>query len=53
MIRRLRWIARPGYRSAPTSSAATMIARLVYGGRLSLFLAVAVMIAFSIGATLA
>jgi peptide/nickel transport system permease protein len=53
MIRRLRWIGTPGYPLGTDELGRDMIARLVYGGRLSLFLGLSpVMIAFSIGATL-
>ena len=53
MIRRLRWIGTPGYPLGTDELGRDMVARLIYGGRLSLFLGLApVIIAFTIGATL-
>ena len=53
MIRRLRWIGTPGYPLGTDELGRDMVARLIYGGRLSLFLGLApVVIAFTIGATL-
>ncbi len=53
MIRRLRWIGTPGYPLGTDELGRDMVARLIYGGRLSLFLGLSpVVIAFMIGATL-
>jgi peptide/nickel transport system permease protein len=53
MIRRLRWIGTPGYPLGTDELGRDMVARLIYGGRLSLFLGLApVVIAFMIGTTL-
>jgi len=53
MIRRLRWIGTPGYPLGTDELGRDMIARLIYGGRLSLFLGLSpVVIAFTIGTTL-
>src|ERR1700750_3307184 len=53
MVRRLRWIGTPGYPLGTDELGRDMIARLVYGGRLSLFLGLSpVVIAFAIGTTL-
>ena len=53
MIRRLRWIGTPGYPLGTDELGRDMVARLIYGGRLSLFLGLApVVIAFVIGTTL-
>jgi peptide/nickel transport system permease protein len=53
MIRRLRWIGTPGYPLGTDELGRDMVARLIYGGRLSLFLGLSpVVIAFTIGATL-
>jgi peptide/nickel transport system permease protein len=53
MIRRLRWIGTPGYPLGTDELGRDMIARLIYGGRLSLFLGLSpVVIAFVIGTTL-
>jgi peptide/nickel transport system permease protein len=53
MIRRLRWIGTPGYPLGTDELGRDMIARLIYGGRLSLFLGLSpVAIAFMIGTTL-
>jgi peptide/nickel transport system permease protein len=38
MIRRLRWIGTPGYPLGTDELGRDMVARLIYGGRLSLFL---------------
>ena len=52
MVRRLRWIGTPGYPLGTDELGRDMIARLVYGGRLSLFLGLSpVVIAFMIGTT--
>ena len=52
MIRRLRWIGTPGYPLGTDELGRDMIARLIYGGRLSLFLGLSpVVIAFMIGTT--
>ena len=53
MIRRLRWIGTPGYPLGTDELGRDMVARLIYGGRLSLFLGLSpVVIAFMIGTTL-
>jgi peptide/nickel transport system permease protein len=53
MIRRLRWIGTPGYPLGTDELGRDMVARLIYGGRLSLFLGLfPVVLAFCIGATL-
>jgi peptide/nickel transport system permease protein len=53
MIRRLRWIGTPGYPLGTDELGRDMVARLIYGGRLSLFLGLApVVLAFLIGTTL-
>jgi peptide/nickel transport system permease protein len=53
MIRRLRWIGTPGYPLGTDELGRDLVARLIYGGRLSLFLGLApVVIAFMIGTTL-
>ena len=53
MIRRLRPIGTPGYPLGTDELGRDMVARLIYGGRLSLFLGLApVVIAFVIGTTL-
>ena len=53
MIRRLRWIGTPGYPLGTDELGRDMVARLIYGGRLSLFLGLApVVLAFIIGTTL-
>lgn len=53
MIRRLRWIGTPGYPLGSDELGRDMIARLIYGGRLSLTLGLApVVCAFIIGTTL-
>jgi len=53
MIRRLRWIGTPGYPLGTDELGRDMVARLVYGGRLSLFLGLSpVVLAFLIGTTL-
>ena len=53
MIRRLRWIGTPGYPLGTDELGRDMVARLVYGGRLSLFLGLTpVVLAFMIGTTL-
>ena len=53
MIRRLRWVGTPGYPLGTDELGRDMVARLIYGGRLSLFLGLApVVIAFVIGTTL-
>ena len=53
MIRRLRWIGTPGYPLGSDELGRDMVARLIYGGRLSLFLGLApVVLAFLIGTTL-
>ena len=41
MIRRLRWIGTPGYPLGTDELGRDMVARLIYGGRLSLFLGLA------------
>ena len=52
MIRRLRWIGTPGYPLGTDELGRDMVARLIYGGRLSLFLGLSpVVIAFTIGTT--
>src|SRR5438128_998881 len=38
MIRRLRWIGTPGYPLGTDELGRDMVARLIYGGRLSLFI---------------
>src|SRR6266550_2692511 len=53
MIRRLRWIGTPGYPLGSDELGRDMVARLVYGGRLSLFLGLfPVVLAFLVGTTL-
>jgi peptide/nickel transport system permease protein len=53
MIRRLRWIGTPGYPLGTDELGRDMVARLIYGGRLSLFLGLSpVVIAFVVGTTL-
>jgi peptide/nickel transport system permease protein len=53
MIRRLRWIGTPGYPLGTDELGRDMVARLIYGGRLSLFLGLfPVVLAFLIGTTL-
>jgi peptide/nickel transport system permease protein len=53
MIRRLRWIGTSGYPLGTDELGRDMVARLIYGGRLSLFLGLApVVLAFLIGTTL-
>jgi peptide/nickel transport system permease protein len=53
MVRRLRWIGTPGYPLGTDELGRDMVARLIYGGRLSLFLGLSpVVIAFTIGTTL-
>ena len=53
MIRRLRWIGTPGYPLGTDELGRDMVARLIYGGRLSLFLGLTpVVLAFMIGTTL-
>src|ERR1043165_3090947 len=53
MIRRLRWIGTPGYPLGTDELGRDMVARLIYGGRLSLFPCLsAVVLAFLIGTTL-
>ena len=53
MIRRLRWIGTPGYPLGTDELGRDMVSRLIYGGRLSLFLGLApVVLAFIIGTTL-
>ena len=53
MIRRLRWIGTPGYPLGTDELGRDMVARLIYGGRLSLFLGLCpVVLAFTIGTTL-
>src|SRR5215216_1776313 len=53
MIRRLRWIGTPGYPLGSDELGRDMVARLIYGGRLSLFLGLfPVALAFCIGTTL-
>ena len=53
MIRRLRWIGTPGYPLGTDELGRDMVARLIYGGRLSLFLGLTpVVLAFTIGTTL-
>jgi peptide/nickel transport system permease protein len=53
MIRRLRWIGTPGYPLGTDELGRDMIARLIYGGRLSLFIGLTpVVLAFMIGTTL-
>ena len=53
MIRRLRWIGTPGYPLGTDELGRDMVARLIYGGRLSLLIGLTpVMIAFVIGTTL-
>src|SRR6266481_9834320 len=53
MIRRLRPIGTPGYPLGTDELGRDMVARLIYGGRLSLFLGLSpVVIAFTIGTTL-
>ena len=50
MIRRLRWIGTPGYPLGTDELGRDMVARLIYGGRLSLFLGLTpVVLAFIIG----
>src|SRR4051794_40632788 len=53
MIRRLRWIGTPGYPLGTDELGRDMVARLIYGGRLSLFIRLApVGVAFPIRTTL-
>jgi len=53
MIRRLRWIGTPGYPLGTDELGRDMVSRLIYGGRLSLFLGLApVVLAFIVGTTL-
>ena len=53
MIRRLRWIGTPGYPLGTDELGRDMVSRLIYGGRLSLFLGLApVVLAFCVGTTL-
>jgi peptide/nickel transport system permease protein len=53
MIRRLRWIGTAGYPLGTDELGRDMVARLIYGGRLSLFLGLSpVVLAFLIGTTL-
>jgi peptide/nickel transport system permease protein len=53
MIRRLRWIGTPGYPLGTDELGRDMVSRLIYGGRLSLFLGLMpVVCAFVIGTTL-
>jgi peptide/nickel transport system permease protein len=53
MIRRLRWIGTPGYPLGTDELGRDMVARLIYGGRLSLFIGLTpVVLAFMIGTTL-
>jgi peptide/nickel transport system permease protein len=53
MIRRLRWIGTPGYPLGTDELGRDMVARLIYGGRLTLFLGLSpVVLAFLIGTTL-
>ena len=53
MIRRLRWIGTPGYPLGTDELGRDMVARLIYGGRLSLFLGLTpVVLAFMVGTTL-
>ena len=53
MIRRLRWIGTPGYPLGSDELGRDMVARLIYGGRLSLFLGLfPVVLAFLVGTTL-
>jgi peptide/nickel transport system permease protein len=53
MIRRLRWIGTPGYPLGTDELGRDMVARLIYGGRLSLFIGLTpVVLAFTIGTTL-
>ena len=53
MIRRLRWIGTPGYPLGTDELGRDMVARLIYGGRLSLFLGLfPVVLAFIVGTTL-
>ena len=53
MIRRLRPIGTPGYPLGTDELGRDMVARLIYGGRLSLFIGLApVVLAFVIGTTL-
>ena len=52
MIRRLRWIGTPGYPLGTDELGRDMFSRLIYGGRLSLFLGLCpVVLAFMIGTT--
>ena len=53
MIRRLRWIGTPGYPLGTDELGRDMLARLVYGGRLSLIIGILpVILAFMIGTSL-
>jgi peptide/nickel transport system permease protein len=53
MIRRLRWIGTPGYPLGTDELGRDMVSRLIYGGRLSLFLGLSpVVTAFVVGTTL-
>ena len=53
MIRRLRWIGTPGYPLGTDELGRDMLARLVYGGRLSLIIGILpVILAFVIGTSL-
>src|SRR5215216_3897457 len=53
MIRRLRWVGTPGYPLGTDELGRDMVARLIYGGRLSLLIGLTpVMIAFVIGTSL-
>jgi peptide/nickel transport system permease protein len=53
MIRRLRWVGTPGYPLGTDELGRDMVARLIYGGRLSLLIGLMpVMIAFVIGTSL-
>ena len=53
MIRRLRWIGTPGYPLGSDELGRDMIARLIYGGRLSLIIGILpVILAFMIGTSL-
>src|SRR5437868_9037101 len=52
MIRRLRWIGTPGYPLGTDELGRDMVARLIYGGRLSLYLGLTpVVLAFIVGTT--
>ena len=53
MIRRLRWIGTPGYPLGTDELGRDMLARLIYGGRLSLLIGILpVILAFCIGTSL-